>query len=74
MSGDRTQGDVLLNMDESAVTVTVARVAVALAVTVTYAILHFCARSVVLDALTSWWAKEVNLSEGVEAILPQIVG
>jgi amino acid permease len=53
--GERTQGDILLNMDENKGTVVVARVAVAVAVTVTYAILHFCARSVVLDGIEAAW-------------------
>jgi amino acid permease len=69
--GERTQGDILLNMDETKGTVVVARVAVAVAVTVTYAILHFCARSVVLDGIMGWRAggskaSRINDTPGVQ--------
>ena len=46
--GDQTASDILLNLSDRSVLVGVARLCVALSVATSYAILHFCARKVLL--------------------------
>ena len=46
--GDQTASDILLNLSDRSVLVGVARLCVALSVGTSYAILHFCARKVLL--------------------------
>ena len=47
--GDDTASDILVNLSTKSPLVNIARLCVALAVATSYAILHFCARKVLLD-------------------------
>jgi sodium-coupled neutral amino acid transporter 7/8 len=61
--GDDTDADILKNLDENSVEVVIARVAVAVSVVTTYAILHFCARKSIIDEYEGWMSRRADSSQ-----------
>jgi sodium-coupled neutral amino acid transporter 7/8 len=61
--GEDTDTDILKNLDENSVKVVIARVAVAVSVVTTYAILHFCARRSIMDEYEGWMKRRSDRGE-----------